>query len=312
MYKQCVTRGLSHLVPLEGVRLVEDALAAKVPLDTVYIAEDVDMGNESTSGRILSGARRNGARIVIVSTSVAESMADTRTPQGVFALAKWSPASGCELLASAGGNGRPSFGVYLDGVSDPGNVGTIIRTAAALGALGVVAGPRCAGFTNPKVIRASMGSIFRMPVAEVKDVDGFFGRAAELGYDIIVSDSEVGGAVDNLVWPGCARPQERSQQVAKPQIVGHSQDTVCLTDRGADGANVAFLVVGSEAFGVSDAVRKHATARVKIEMARDVESLNVAAAAAILIYALRQKVVAWEDARGVRVNDCGLGDQEKV
>jgi TrmH family RNA methyltransferase len=277
-YKQCVTRGLPHSVPLEGMRLVEDALAAGILLDTLYLSEDIDVSAEAVGGRILSQARRAGAKVVMVSRSVAERMADTRTPQGVFALARWKPLSGSELLAQARQRGRPSFGVFLDGVSDPGNVGTIIRTAAALGASGVMAGPRCAGLTNPKVVRASMGSMFRMPVAQISEVEEFLLHAAGLGCEVIVSDAQRGVGIERLVWPVFGSPAGR----------GGQEDA--SSQRG-----LALLVVGSEADGVSNVVRSHATAWVKIEMARDVESLNVAAAAAILMYVLRQKALDWQD-----------------
>lgn len=277
-YKQCVTRGLPHSVPLEGMRLVEDALAAGIPLDTLYLSEDIDVSAETVGGRIMSQASRAGTKVVIVSRSVAQRMADTRTPQGAFALVRWKPLSGPELLARAGNGKRPSFGVFLDGVSDPGNVGTIIRTAAALGASGVITGPRCAGLTNPKVVRASMGSMFRIPVAQISDDEGFLLHVAGLGCEVIVSDVQTGVHIERLAWPVCGSP------------VGHGEQGDAGLQR-----ELALLVVGSEADGVSDVVRNHATASVKIEMARDVESLNVASAAAILMYVLRQKVIAWQD-----------------
>lgn len=278
IYKQSVTRGLPHYVPLEGIRLVEDALAAGIPLDTLYLSEGIDVSAGAVGGRILAQARRAGAKVVLVSGSVSERMADTRTPQGVFALAHWEPLSGSELLARSGNGERPSFGVFLDGVSDPGNVGTIIRTAAALGASGVAAGPKSAGLTNPKVVRASMGSMFRLPVAQISDVEGFLLRAAELGCEVIVSDAQMGVDIERLAWP-VSRPPAR-----------HGQQEGAGLPRG-----LALLVLGSEAAGVSDGVRSHATQWVKIEMARDVESLNVAAAAAVLMYVLRQKALAWQD-----------------
>lgn len=94
IYKQSVTRGLPHYVPLEGIRLVEDALAAGIPLDTLYLSEGIDVSAGAVGGRILAQARRAGAKVVLVSGSVSERMADTRTPQGVFALAHWEPLSG--------------------------------------------------------------------------------------------------------------------------------------------------------------------------------------------------------------------------
>ena len=164
-YKECVARGIPGLVPLEGFRLVEDALYAGAALVALYMAEKA---MASAAGRQLAeSACERGADVIIVSDDVAKRMADTRNPQGVFATAAWAPQEGASVLAEAAEGEKPSLIVLLDGISDPGNLGTIVRAAAALGAAGVVAGPGCANFANPKVVRASMGSIFRIPAAKV-------------------------------------------------------------------------------------------------------------------------------------------------
>lgn len=248
-------------MPLEGFRLVEDALHAGAALVALYMAETATV---SAAGRQLAElARERGANLIIVSDDVAKRMADTRNPQGVFATAAWMPQAGASVLAGAADDEKPSFVILLDGISDPGNLGTIVRAAAALGAAGVVAGPGCASFANPKVVRASMGSIFRIPVARTEELEDIVKQARMSGYDIIVSDVRKGTSADELAWPG-------------------------------PGAGRAILAVGSEARGVSEAVCKHATAWVKLDMSRDVESLNAASAASILIYVLSRSVARWE------------------
>lgn len=260
-YKECVARGIPGLVPLEGFRLVEDALYAGVALVALYMSEKA---MASAAGRQLAGlARERGANTIIVSDDVAKRMADTRNPQGVFATAAWTPQEGASVLTEAAQSEKPSFAVLLDGISDPGNLGTIMRTAAALGASGIVAGPGCAGFANPKVVRASMGSIFRIPAARADRLDDFVSQARTRDYDIIVSDVRKGISADELAWP---RP----------------------------GAKRAILAVGSEARGISEAVYKHATALVRLDMSRDVESLNAASAASILIYVMGRNAARWE------------------
>jgi len=259
-YKECVARGKPGLVPLEGFRLVEDAMHAGAALKALYVSEKAAA---SAAGRQLAElARERGADLIIVSDDVAKRMADTRNPQGVFAIAAWAPQEGARLLAEAAKDDKLSFVVLLDGISDPGNLGTVVRAAAALGAAGVVAGPGCAGFANPKVVRASMGSIFRIPTARVEELEGFVRQARTRDYEIIVSDVRKGISADELAWPG-------------------------------EGAQRAILAVGSEARGVSEAVCRHATAWIKLDMSRDVESLNAASAASILIYILGRNVARW-------------------
>ena len=259
-YKECVARGKPGLVPLEGFRLVEDALDAGAALEALYVAEEAAA---SAAGRRLRElARKRGADVIIISDDVAKRMADTQSPQGVFATAAWAPLEGASVLAEAAKGGEPSFIVLLDGISDPGNLGTIVRAAAALGAAGVVAGPGCAGFANPKVVRASMGSIFRIPAARSDRLDDLANQARMCDYDIIVSDVRKGISADELAWP---RPDSMR----------------------------AILAVGSEARGVSEALCRYATAWVKLDMSRDVESLNAASAASILIYILSRKAALW-------------------
>lgn len=272
-YRECVNRGALGLAPLEGFRLVEDALRAGATPVALYIAEA--MAATEAGRRLAETARERGANVIIVSDDVAKRMADTRSPQGVFAMVAWAPEPAASLLARAAESERPSFIVLLDGVSDPGNVGTIVRSAAALGAAGVVVGPRCASLANPKTVRASMGSMFRVGVGKAQgsqELNEFIRQARAGGYEIMVSDAQEGVTPDELVWPGPPR-----------------------VERGR-GPMPAVLAIGSEAHGVSDVVLRHATVHVRLDMSGDVESLNAAAAASILIYIMGRKAARWETA----------------
>ncbi|MCR4427686.1 MAG: RNA methyltransferase [Firmicutes bacterium] len=241
-YRLVAQKGVSGKVALEGARLVRDAIEARVQILGLYLTES--FARSAAGGEILSLARAAGMGATLITERVADSMTQTKTPQGVFAVARWAPLSEQDLL-------RLQFHtlVALDGVGDPGNVGTIIRTSAALGVGGVVLGPGCASPSNPKVVRASMGAMFRIPVSELRDLSGFLARVRRLGMAVVVSDPESGVPPDQIQFG------ER-----------------------------AVLVIGAEARGVSDPVAHLATAQVRIPMAHDVESLNAGAAAAILIY----------------------------
>ncbi|MEA4883072.1 MAG: RNA methyltransferase [Clostridia bacterium] len=262
-YRECAGGEREGLIGLEGARLVADAISAGVRVREVYTT--VAAADSGAGSMVLGGARARGIEVVAISQSVADRMADTRTPQGVFATAEWGPMSGSEILAhsrvaAADGVGAWSFIVLLDGVADPGNVGTISRTAAALGTAAIVAGPGCARLGSPKVLRASMGALFRLPVAAEPDLEGFLLSARSYGYHVMASEVSGGIPVGTLSIP-----------------------------RAQDGLSRSLLVIGSEALGISSVVRGIADAFVTIPMARNVESLNAASAAAILIYEISRK-----------------------
>jgi TrmH family RNA methyltransferase len=146
----------------------------------------------------------------------------------------------------------PSRGdvLVLDAVADPGNVGTLIRTADWFGLTCVVLGPGCASISNPKVVRATMGSLFHLVTVEVDDLPTACRWLADQG--VALASAEVEGGT----WHRWA-PRNR-----------------------------AAVIVGSEAHGVSPAVRALASHRVSIPRGGRAESLNVAAAGAILLSSL--------------------------
>ena len=226
-------------VVLEGIRLLEEALAASAPLARVAVSPALERTERGR--RLLDTIRARDIPVDPVTDDELQALSDTETPQGVIAVAgpvAWS----LDQVAT-----RPGAVVLLDAVQDPGNVGTIVRTAHALGAAGVVLLPGCAGLSHPKVLRAAMGSTFRFPVlqAGTEAVRPWLG---EHGIEVWVAagDGEPVG------------PREPRGRVA--------------------------LVIGNEGAGVGDVWRNTAARTVTIPLADGVDSLNAAAAAAILLY----------------------------
>lgn len=179
-------------------------------------------------------------RDVHFASELFDALAETKSPQNVIGLFERPRASAGEILAR-----RDRVTVALDAVQDPGNVGTIVRLAAAFDAAGVLLLSGCADAFGPKAIRASAGAILTVPVAPatIGDLDG-------------------------------------------ATIVATAMDGECVDPPSRD----AVLVFGNEGAGVSEALL-HRARRIAIPMSRRVESLNVAASAAILLarsYALRQ------------------------
>ena len=144
--------------------------------------------------------------------------------------------------------------VAMDGVQDPGNVGTIIRTADCAGIEGVILSEQCADIFSPKVLRATMGSIFRMPMLVTGDLPGTLQGLIENGYSVMSSqlDGEPFYSRSNVGEKYC-------------------------------------LVIGSEGNGVSEPVRALATHKVRLPMRGGAESLNAAIAAGIMMYDLTRE-----------------------
>jgi TrmH family RNA methyltransferase len=238
----------------EGVRLVEEALDAGVPVKVAVIAPALEA---TPRGAALAEAlRARVERVESVDDRALAALASTEHPQGVLAVIEpkvWSledllPASRSPLP----GSGSPlSVVLGLDAVQDPGNVGTMIRTAHALGAAGVIALPGTADLSNPKAIRAAMGASFRIPCVAAP-IDAVLAWTAERHGELWAATSD-------------------------------GEDIALLT---AHRSPLTVLVVGNEGAGLSPEVERPATRKVTIPMRPGVESLNVAVAAGILLYEL--------------------------
>jgi TrmH family RNA methyltransferase len=223
----------------EGIRLVEEALAAGVAIRHVLASPTL----EATSrGRALKAAlERAGHQIESMSEKEFDALTATERPQGILAVVE-PPLWG---LADIRVGPRAPV-LVLDGVQDPGNVGTMVRTAFALGAAGVLSLPGTAEVTNPKTLRATMGGFFRLPYLSL-DEAALREWARGAGVRVLVA------AVDG-------RPPD--------------------SHRGTPLA----LVVGNEGAGTRPSLDSWADGRVGIPLRDGAESLNVAVAAGILLH----------------------------
>lgn len=231
---------------LEGPRLVADALRRGAPLEAVYLGP----GAQEAFHPLVDAARAAGTPVRELKEGVLEKVGTTRTPQPVLAIAP-IPAAPEEIT----GDGPV---LVLVDVSDPGNLGTLLRTAEAAGAAALV----CCGETvdpyNPKVVRASAGAIFAVPVLESADAPVALDRLGAQGRRRIGTVATGG------------RPYTR-----------------------VDLGGAVAIVLGSEAHGLPDAVTDRLDEVVSIPMAGETESLNLAVAGSVLCFeAARQREVA--------------------
>lgn len=233
----------------EGLRTAEEAVAFKAAQQLFYTATE-----DERTLRLLEQAAAMQVKLVCVSETVMKKIADTETPQGIIAVCRMQEKPLEQLLAS----GRMLL--VLDRVGDPGNIGTMLRTADAAGVGGIILLKGTADIYAPKTVRASMGSLFHVPILSGVAEQEFIDNAKKAGYQLLVTALD---GADNLYQ--------------------------------ADLKGRLAFVMGNEAGGVSVSLLKQADKRVFIPMCGKAESLNVAMAAGIVMFeAMRRNYFAVE------------------
>ncbi|HEY6330756.1 MAG TPA: RNA methyltransferase [Blastocatellia bacterium] len=240
-----------NLMLIEGVKMMEEALAAGAHFESIAFTSDLEL---TERGLVLQDElQRVPCRGALLSQQVMDYISDTETPQGVAAMVSRPNFTIGDVFAA------PSqLIVIADGIQDPGNVGTIMRTAEAAGSSGLVALPGTASPFGSKAVRASMGSVLRLPVAAGPSREELISMARERKVALVVASPERFLPVDA------------------------SAKTRPYTE--ADYRSPTGLIFGSEGSGVSEELASEASVLVHIPMASGVESLNVATAASIVLY----------------------------
>lgn len=227
---------------IEGMRLCQEALSSKWEVELVLFSSEFV---ESAGGQnLVEEFGRRGAEVFRVKKREIEKLADTETPQGIVAVVKKK-----KFTLSRDFLKQASLLLALDNIRDPGNLGTIIRTADAAGVDLVLLSNGCVELYNPKVIRSTMGSVFHLPVAESLDLSEVISDLRKAGFKIIVSEAHAGKNYATVEYP----------------------DKNCL-------------IIGSEASGISKQILDLADEKVKIPIFGKAESLNASVAAGILLY----------------------------
>lgn len=236
-----------NLFVIEGSRIIETAIEASVDIREVFFTER--FGSQKKGRAILSGIEEKGANIFAVADHVLNKITDSETPQGIAAVVSHEISS-LDILPV---RENPLFAVG-DGIQEPGNLGTIIRTADAAGIGAVILLEGTCDVFIPKAIRATAGSIFHVPIA----------RAKAETFVKWLRDTEIKLA---------ATSADADESVFNAEL----------------GGPVAF-VFGNEARGVSETIRKSADLFLKVPIYGNAESLNVATSAAVCLYeAARQR-----------------------
>lgn len=243
--KDRVEKGLYYV---EGLRIVNEALKENVKISEVAVSEE--FAADSLNAGILSKIEMLNVKTHLFSAKLFKEIADTETPQGIIAVIR---IKNHELELELD---RTGLYVILDSIRDPGNIGTIIRTADAAGFSGVILSIGCVDLYNPKVLRSTMGSVFHMPVYQSEDIIKVIKLLKSKGINLYVS---------------------------------HIEGIVSIFK--ADMSYGSAIVIGSEAEGVCEEVKILADLLVRIPMPGKAESLNASVAAGIMMYeAVKQRL----------------------
>lgn len=242
-YQQKKVRVAESAFLIEGWHLIEEYLnGCSYALNTL-VHDHV----EDVNGGLLERAKERAKEVFAASSDQLAQLSDTKTPQGVVALVNSNRFHFEELLSSVSRSDCSGV-VILDAVSDPGNCGTIIRTADWFGCDGVVLGPGCAELENGKTVRSTMGSLFHLPICKVDDLVGSVRALQGAGVKVYSSELNNASSIEDFEWP-----------------------------------EKAAVVIGNEARGVSTEVSESVDGKLFIPRFGKAESLNAATAASVLL-----------------------------
>jgi TrmH family RNA methyltransferase len=218
---------------VEGIKMVKEALE-QAEVEKVIVSETFSNSDD------FKGLNCDDQKLIIASDKVFEDLTDVVTPQGIIAVVKKS--SNLEIDYS------DEFVLALDGIQDPGNLGTIIRTADSANIKQILVSKDTVDAYSPKVVRSTMGGIFRTKVIEVEDLAQVLNAFKNNGYKVVTTELSAEKSIYDIDY----------------------QKSV--------------VVIGNEANGVTEEVSKTATEKVIIPMLGKTESLNAAVATSIMIY----------------------------
>lgn len=234
------------LFVIEGARLSYDAAQSGTKLTAVFITPEARDKYADYFGAIV----QTGAPVYEITSQVASHLADTRTSQGIFCIAKMRDTS--LDIANLKPNG--SY-LALENLQDPGNLGTILRTAEAMGIDGIMLSLGCTDIYSPKVVRASMGAVFRIDFASGLDLPAALSALKAKGHTVLAAVAK--GGEDLLSF---------------------------------DFSKGAVAVIGNEGNGLTEDCIRACSKGVTVRMRGRAESLNAAAAATVIIWEMTKKL----------------------
>lgn len=235
LQKKSKARNERNIFVVEGIKMFSEAPRNRI--ENVFISETL-------FNRKKQELNLDGLKIEILSDKVFSHVSDTKTPQGILCIVRQKKTKLEEIFAQ-----NPAHLMILDNLQDPGNLGTIVRTAEGAGVSGIILSKDCVDIYNPKTIRSTMGSIYRMPFLYVEDLENTIDEVKKQGIKVYAAHLQGKNNYDEENYKtGCA------------------------------------FLIGNEGNGLRDEIAEKADIWVKIQMHGQVESLNAAIASSILMF----------------------------
>lgn len=252
---------MDGLCAIEGVRLIEEAIRGRLKLHALFVRES----SKTKAQRVIDQLSKH-AEALLLPDSIFDSAVLTESPQGIAALVKVRQHDVDSAIAA-----MPALIVVAAGVQDPGNVGTLIRSAEAFGATSVLGSEGTVSFWNPKTVRASAGSVFRLPTVKTETQE-------------LISQLRARQVRLLALMAPHAESEATKSNGSGPHSPRRLQD--------ADLTGSCALFIGNEGAGIPREILREIDEFVAIPQAR-VESLNAGIAASIALYeAQRQRSAA--------------------
>lgn len=225
---------------VEGIKMLKEAISEKAEIDTIIIREDTELDFKLDS--------ELEKKVIHVTKNVFETISDVVSPQGVLVVIN-------KKIDDNKISKHADYILALDGIQDPGNIGTIIRTADSANIKQILVSKDTVDSYSPKVVRSTMGAIYRVKIIECEDLAKTLKSLQTTGFEIVTTDLHTDKSIYDMNY------------------------------------NKKIVVIGNEANGVTPEIRELSNYRVKIPMLGKTESLNAAVATGIMIYEyVRQKI----------------------
>lgn len=239
-------RDLNNEYIIEGIKVIQEAIQENAKIKQIIICDDCEKNSNISQEMMYEIAKYE---CIYVTNKIFTSLTDVKNPQGIMAIVEKNSSKEEEI------DYNQDVIVALDDIQDPGNLGTILRTVDSIGINQILVSKGTADSYNPKVVRSTMGAIFRVKIIECEDLEKTLKEIKKHKFEILVTSLQTENSIYDIKY------------------------------------NKKVIVIGNEANGVEEKIQNMADVKVKIPMLGKTESLNASVATGIILYEyVRQKI----------------------
>mgnify|MGYP004687719803 FL=1 len=239
-------RDLNNEYIIEGIKIIQEAIQENAKIKQIIICDDCEKNSNISQEMMYEIAKYE---CIYVTNKIFTSLTDVKNPQGIMAIIEKNNSK------KEGIDYNEDIIVALDDIQDPGNLGTILRTVDSIGINQILVSKGTADSYNPKVVRSTMGAIFRVKIIECEDLEKTLKEIKKRKFEILVTSLQTENSIYDIKY------------------------------------NKKVIVIGNEANGVEEKIQNMADVKVKIPMLGKTESLNASVATGIILYEyVRQKI----------------------